>query len=103
MRHIFFAVALSLATIPAFADDAEGGHAEDRAIIADVASRYDLTEALASQLWDWAEVGYKEEKSSGLLQQTLKDAGFAIQTGIAGIPTAFVASYGDSGPVIAIL
>ncbi|MCA8889953.1 MAG: amidohydrolase [Parvularculaceae bacterium] len=103
MRHIFFAVALSLATIPAFADDAEGGHAEDRAIIADVASRYDLTEALASQLWDWAEVGYKEEKSSGLLQQTLKDAGFKIEEGVAGIPTAFVASYGERGPVIAIL
>ncbi len=98
MRQIVFAIALIFATLPAFADDAE-----DQAIIADVASRYDMTEAIASQLWDWAEVGYKEEKSSGLLQQTLKDAGFEIESGVAGIPTAFVASYGDTGPVIAIL
>ena len=58
---------------------------------------------IADNLWNWAEVGFQEHKSSELLQQTLQDAGFDIQSGVAGMPTAFVASYGDSGPVIGIL
>lgn len=58
---------------------------------------------IAQNIWEFAEMGYQEEKSSSLLQQTLKDAGFTIKTGVAGIPTAFVAEYGSGSPVIAIL
>lgn len=57
----------------------------------------------ALSIWDLAEVGYKEEKSSALLQQLLKKAGFTIESGVAGIPTAFIASYGSGKPVIAVL
>jgi aminobenzoyl-glutamate utilization protein B len=42
-------------------------------------------------------------KSSALLQQQLKDAGFTVYAGVAGIPTAFVATYGNGKPVIGIL
>ena len=48
-------------------------------------------------------MGYLEEKSSALLQKTLSDQGFEIKKGVAGIPTAFVAEYGNGSPVIAIL
>lgn len=58
---------------------------------------------IALQIWEWAEMGYKEEKSSALLQQTLASAGFTIRKGVAGIPTAFVAEYGSGSPVIGIL
>lgn len=58
---------------------------------------------IALQIWDLAEMGYLEEKSSALLQQTLTDEGFSIKKGVAGIPTAFVAEYGSGYPVIAIL
>lgn len=58
---------------------------------------------IAMQIWNWAEMGYQEKKSSGLLQETLSKAGFTIKNGIAGIPTAFVAEYGNGGPVIGIL
>jgi aminobenzoyl-glutamate utilization protein B len=58
---------------------------------------------MALQLWDYAEVGFKEVKSSQLLQKTLSDNGFHVQNGLADMPTAFVASYGSGGPVIAIL
>ncbi len=58
---------------------------------------------IALQIWDWAEMGYKEEKSSALLQKTLEDAGFTITKGVAGIPTAFVAEFGSGSPVIGIL
>ena len=58
---------------------------------------------IALQIWNWAEMGYQEEKSATLLQETLSDAGFTITKGIAEIPTAFVAEYGKGSPVIAIL
>ena len=59
--------------------------------------------AIAKQIWDYAEVGYQEEKSSTLLQSELKKAGFKIESGVAGMPTAFVATYGSGKPVIGIL
>lgn len=58
---------------------------------------------IASQIWNFAEMGYLEEKSSALLQQTLEDNGFKIEKGVAGIPTAFIAEYGNGFPVIGIL
>ncbi len=58
---------------------------------------------IAQSIWQWAEVGYQEHKSSGLLQEELRAAGFEVTAGIAGMPTAFVASYGKGGPVIALL
>lgn len=59
---------------------------------------------VAQQIWDFAEVGYQETESSGLLQRTLADAGFSLEAGVAGIPTAFVASWSNgSGPIIGIL
>lgn len=71
--------------------------------IADISSQYDKYKGIALQIWDYAELGYKEVKSSALLQQTLKDKGFTVEAGVAGIPTAFVATYGSGSPVIAVL
>jgi len=59
--------------------------------------------SVAQQIWSYAEMGYQEEQSSALLQKTLKAEGFEITTGVAEIPTAFIASYGSGGPVIALL
>ncbi len=58
---------------------------------------------VADQLWEWAELGYLETQSSALLQNTLADAGFEIDSGIGGIPTAFTATFGRGEPVIGIM
>ena len=58
---------------------------------------------VSQQIWNYAELGYHEQKSSALLQAQLKDAGFSVESGVAGEPTAFVASYGHGKPVIGIL
>lgn len=58
---------------------------------------------VAMQIWEYAEMGYQEKRSSALLQRTLREAGFNIKTGVAGIPTAFTAEYNNGGPVIGIL
>src|SRR4051812_36901267 len=72
-------------------------------VIKSIDSKYDQYSATAKKIWDFAEVGYQEEQSSALLQQTLKDAGFNVQANIAGEPTAFTASYGSGKPVVGIL
>ena len=58
---------------------------------------------VARQIWQFAEVGYQEVKSSALLQSELTTAGFAVKRGVAGEPTAFVAEFGSGKPVIALL
>jgi len=58
---------------------------------------------ISKKIWEFAEVGYLEEKSSLLLQKTLEEEGFTIESGVAEIPTAFVASYGEGRPVVGIL
>ena len=59
---------------------------------------------VALKIWSMPELGYQETKTSALLQDELKKAGFKVEAGVAGIPTAFVARAGtNDGPVIAIL
>ena len=69
----------------------------------DINSLKDTYEDIAMRIWNFAEVGYKEERSAALLQQILRDNGFRVEGGVAGIPTAFVATYGSGKPVIGIL
>ena len=79
-----------------------GMHAQENTFKA-IDAKSETYSTIALQIWDWAEMGYKEEKSAALLQQTLQEAGFEITTGVAGIPTAFTAEFGNGGPVIGIL
>ncbi len=58
---------------------------------------------LSRQIWEFAEVGYRENRSSELLKTELRAAGFQIQDNIGGIPTAFSATWGQGKPVIGIL
>ena len=77
--------------------------ARDVDVAQHVDQRFERYSTLAKEIWGYAELGYLEEKSSTRLQQELKREGFEIQTQVAGIPTAFVASYGSGEPVIGIL
>jgi aminobenzoyl-glutamate utilization protein B len=65
--------------------------------------RRDIYKQTALQIWNYAELGYKETQSSALLQKLLRENGFSVEAGVAGIPTAFVATYGSGSPVIGIL
>jgi aminobenzoyl-glutamate utilization protein B len=72
-------------------------------ITANLDAKKEVYSAIAQQIWGFAEMGYQEEKSAALLQQTLSNEGFKVTKGVAGIPTAFIAEYGEGLPVIAIL
>ena len=79
------------------------GQTTKQEIIKSIDNDYELYSTTARKIWEFAEIGYKEEKSSALLQDVLSKAGFKIEKGVAGMPTAFIASFGQGKPVIAIL
>jgi len=58
---------------------------------------------ISDAIWSYAELGLQEYKSSKLLADTLEQAGFKVERGVAGMPTCFVASYGSGKPVIGLL
>ena len=66
------------------------------------ARRADLV-SLADQVWAFAETALRETRSAALLADYAEKQGFRVERGVAGMPTAFVASYGQGRPVIAVL
>lgn len=71
--------------------------------VAQVEAEAERTERVAQQIWQFAELGYLETRSSGLLVDELQKEGFTIRPGVADIPTAFIAEWGEGGPVIGLL
>jgi aminobenzoyl-glutamate utilization protein B len=93
-------VLLICAVIPGRIALAEDG--KDR-LLAECDKHSATVESLASGLWEKAEIALQEKASAALLMDRLKVEGFAIESGVAGLPTAFVATYGQGKPVIGIL
>ncbi len=58
---------------------------------------------LGDAIYSYSEIGFQEFKTVALLSKTLMDAGFEVDTGVAGMPTAFVAKYGSGAPVVGIM
>lgn len=67
-----------------------------------VEAKEELTRA-AGEIWTLAEVGLKEARSAKVLVEMCRRHGFNVEEGVAGMPTAFVASYGSGHPVIGLL
>ncbi|GGA11251.1 peptidase M20 [Blastomonas marina] len=103
MKPFTVAAAILLATpaIAPIADAQAQEAAPDPAAL--VEAEFARTQETALQIWQWAELGYQEERSADLLKSQLREAGFRIEEGVADIPTAFTAEFGSGGPVIAIL
>ncbi len=73
------------------------------AVDAHIKSNADTAWDMARKIWDWAEVGYQEKRSSALLADAMEAGGFRLERGVAGIPTAFIATIGSGKPVLAVL
>jgi aminobenzoyl-glutamate utilization protein B len=58
---------------------------------------------LSDQIWHFAETALRETKSAAVLAEYAERMGFSVERGVAGMPTAFVASYGSGRPIIGIL
>ncbi|HEX8427059.1 amidohydrolase [Hymenobacter sp.] len=106
MKQILTCLLLAVlcpSAVPAAKDKPGRTNPTKQQALKDINASYAAYSKIALQIWEYAEVGYKETQSSSLLQQTLRQQGFAVQAGVADIPTAFVATYGSGKPVIGIL
>ncbi len=99
MTRICLSAVLCAAT-PVFAVDAEP--AKQAAVAAIDAHRAQLIE-LADQVWALAETALRETRSAAVLADYAEAQGFLVERGVAGMPTAFVASFGEGHPIIGIL
>ncbi|MEE8160851.1 MAG: amidohydrolase [Acidobacteriota bacterium] len=101
-RYWFLSLTLwgLLLSVPAWI---EAQQAEKQMALDWVDSNAQILEQVNRKIWSWAETGLQEFKSSRELMDLLKANGFEVQEGVAGMPTAFVASYGSGRPAIGIL
>ena len=63
----------------------------------------ELFKKVAQDIWEYAEVGYQEYRSSARMTEVLKSHGFRVQEGVADAPTAFIAEYGKGRPIIGLM
>ncbi len=98
MKKMILFVAVLLVSLTAFSQDSD-----KLRVIKRINSLESTYGQIAQKIWNYAEVGYKEKQSSLLLQETLRQAGFQVEAGVADIPTAFVATFGQGKPVIGIM
>ena len=73
------------------------------AVIASIDAQRDTLIRMSDAVWAHAETALHETESSQLLADYAEQQGFDVERGVAGMPTAFIASYGEGRPVIGIL
>lgn len=76
-------------------------HAQQISEIID--GKRELFTSLSDQVWEQPELRFEEYKSAEILAQALEQEGFRVERGVCGLETAFIASYGEGGPVIGFL
>lgn len=104
LKRLFPLLALACIASPHAAGQQAASADSDKAELCEsIQRRGEETWNAALQIWKWAEPGYQEHKSSALLAEMLEQAGFKLRRGVAEIPTAFTASFGEGPPVIGIL
>ena len=98
MRRLFTFVLLATLPVALAAQSVD-----TKSVLASIDAKAATYADVALKIWSFAEVGYQETRSSALLQEQLKGAGFTVTAGVAEIPTAFVATWGTGKPVIGIV
>ena len=73
-----------------------------REAVSEVDARSQLTQQINDQIFSFAELGFQEFETSRYLVGLLRENGFAVEAGVAGIPTAWVATWGSGKPVISL-
>ncbi|MEC9015674.1 MAG: amidohydrolase [Gemmatimonadota bacterium] len=64
--------------------------------------RRGFTANIVDQIFSFAELGFQEFETSGYLVELLREHGFTVEEGVAGIPTAWVATWGSGRPKISL-
>lgn len=100
MRKSSYLLLLMLVGAPLYAQKM---NSNKKAIIASVENHNAALIGISDSIWAIAETAFEEVRSSEILADYAEKNGFTVTRGVAGIPTAFVASYGSGKPVISVL
>ena len=84
------------------AEQATASPAKQAAVNAVDRHAADLTD-LSDRIWAYAEIALREHRSAAALADHAERQGFRVERGVAGMPTAFVATYGEGRPVIGVM
>lgn len=93
------AVATAQSVVPA---DSPRVAALKQEVLAEVEKMKDFTQQMIDQIFSFGELGFQEVETHKYLVRVLRQNGFQVEEGVAGIPTAFMASWGSGKPVIAL-
>src|SRR5688500_7608230 len=92
--------------IPGYAQEqnhnAEDAQARDNEVINAVEKKSKMAQEMVDMVFSFAELGFHETETSAYLTDILEKNGFRIERGISGIPTAWMAKWGNGKPVIAL-
>ena len=76
---------------------------EDEEAFANIDAYSERMGRLGDAIFSYSEIGFQEYKTNALVTKELKDHGFTVQNGVAGMPTAYMATYGSGSPKIGLM
>ena len=68
----------------------------------DIEARRDFTQQMVDSIFSFGELGFQEYETQRYVTEILEQNGFRVERGVAGIPTAWMATWGEGSPVIAL-
>jgi aminobenzoyl-glutamate utilization protein B len=95
-------VILTILSAPWSGAPAAESRARQKVLDSVEAQRADLVR-LSEQIWGWAETALRETRSAAAVAEYAERHGFKVERGVAGMPTAFVATFGAGRPIIGVL
>jgi aminobenzoyl-glutamate utilization protein B len=95
-------VILTILSAPWSGAPAAESRARQKVLDSVEAQRADLVR-LSEQIWGWAETALRETRSAAAVAEYAERHGFRVERGVAGMPTAFVATFGAGRPIIGVL
>src|SRR5690242_3434418 len=97
---------LALGALSAFGQQANISREKEASLKADLMGQIDgmkkQTQVMIDTVFSFGELGFQEVETSKYLTGILEKEGFTVERGIAGMPTAWMASWGSGRPVIAL-
>jgi len=97
------AVLLLLTSLPARSQNPPRLDDLKREAVVEIAGMQVFTQQMVDQIFSYSELGFQEFETERYLTGILEGKGFKVESGVAGIPTAWVATYGAGKPVIAFM
>src|SRR5215510_10230250 len=102
LHHVRVLVVLSLISVCAFAQ-ANNLDSLKKEAVEKVGARQQLVQQMVDEIFSFGELGFQEFETSRYVTGILEKNGFKVEQGVAGIPTAWVATYGSGKPVIGFI